>query len=118
MGAFKSYAIHQYSSAGRLTGFRGNLDLNIAYMTADACDKYAKPAECAVEKRATIKFGSRGTDVTYLQQRFTARGYGVSAIDGIFGSKTLEAIKALQAENELVIDGIVGSKTWMEMPKV
>lgn len=44
MGAFKSYAIHQYSSAGRLTGFSGNLDLNIAYMTADAWNKYAKSA--------------------------------------------------------------------------
>lgn len=62
--------------------------------------------------RPTIKKGSRGTDVTYLQQRLTAKGYGVGAIDGIFGTKTLEAVKAFQAENNLVIDGIVGIKTW------
>ncbi len=63
-------------------------------------------------KRKTLKFGSRGTDVTYLQQRLTAKGYGVGSIDGIFGAKTLEAVKAFQAENNLVIDGIVGVSTW------
>lgn len=63
-------------------------------------------------KRQTLKFGSRGTDVTYLQQRLTAKGYGVGSIDGIFGAKTLEAVKAFQAENNLVIDGIVGVSTW------
>lgn len=63
-------------------------------------------------KRQTLKFGSRGTDVTYLQKRITAKGYGVGSIDGIFGAKTLEAVKAFQAENNLVIDGIVGASTW------
>lgn len=63
-------------------------------------------------KKATVKMGSRGADVTYLQQRLTAKGYGVGKIDGIFGQKTLEAVKAFQAENGLVVDGIVGEKTW------
>ncbi|RYN04994.1 GH25 family lysozyme [Bifidobacterium animalis] len=34
-------AIRQYSSAGRLPGYGGNLDLNIAYMDANAWRKYA-----------------------------------------------------------------------------
>lgn len=63
-------------------------------------------------KRTTIKMGSRGSDVIYLQQRLTAKGYGVGKIDGIFGIKTLEAVKAFQAENGLTVDGIVGDKTW------
>lgn len=42
LGAFKSYAIHQYSSHGNLAGYLGNLDLDIAYMTVDAWDSYAK----------------------------------------------------------------------------
>ena len=62
--------------------------------------------------RSTLKKGSRGADVTYLQQRLTAKGYGVGAIDGIFGQKTLDAVKAYQAEHGLVIDGVVGAKTW------
>lgn len=63
-------------------------------------------------ERATLKSGSRGADVTYLQQRLTTKGYGVGSIDGIFGNKTLEAVKAFQAENNLSVDGIVGAKTW------
>jgi len=62
--------------------------------------------------RAAVKFGSRGEDVVYLQQRLTAKGYGVGSIDGIFGARTLEGVKAFQAENNLVVDGIVGVKTW------
>lgn len=65
--------------------------------------------------RTTLKFGSRGEDVTYLQQRLTAKGYGVGVIDGIFGIKTFEAVKAFQAENNLVVDGIVGNKTWYSL---
>lgn len=63
-------------------------------------------------ERSTLKFGSRGADVTYLQQCLTAKGYGVGSIDGVFGSKTLEAVKAFQAENNLTVDGVVGAKTW------
>lgn len=62
--------------------------------------------------RATVKYGSRGADVTYLQKRLTAKGYGVGAVDGIFGNKTLEAVKAFQVENNLAVDGIVGVNTW------
>ena len=36
-------AIRQYSSAGRLPGWGGNLDLNIAYMTRDQWMKYVNP---------------------------------------------------------------------------
>lgn len=40
-GAFPFAAIHQYTSTGRLAGWSGNLDLNIAYMSRDAWRKYA-----------------------------------------------------------------------------
>ncbi len=41
-GAFKLVAIHQYTSSGYLPGYPYNLDLDIAYMTRSAWDKYAK----------------------------------------------------------------------------
>ena len=43
MGAFKSCVIFQYSPAGSLPGYNGNLDLDIAYMTPAAWDRYATP---------------------------------------------------------------------------
>ncbi len=62
-------------------------------------------------RRATLRMGSRGVDVTFLQQCLSARGYRL-AIDGIFGARTLEAVRAFQADNGLAVDGIVGAKTW------
>lgn len=63
-------------------------------------------------ERATIKRGSKGVDVTYLQKRLVANGYYVGKIDGDFGVKTENAVKAYQAEHGLTVDGIVGVKTW------
>ena len=59
-----------------------------------------------------IKKGSEGSAVKELQRMLKAKGYDVGAIDGIFGSKTLAAVKAFQQARGLVVDGIVGKKTW------
>lgn len=65
----------------------------------------------AAEQLPTLRKGIRGPSVLKLQQALKERGYNIKA-DGIFGEKTLEAVMAFQAENELVVDGVVGSKTW------
>ena len=41
-GAWSSPVIFQYASTGRLSGWSGNLDLNLAYMDATAWAKYAQ----------------------------------------------------------------------------
>ena len=49
IGAFQAVTIHQYTSTGRLAGYNGNLDLDIAYVDADGWKRIAmgdrKPAE-------------------------------------------------------------------------
>lgn len=65
----------------------------------------------AVEQFQTLRKGNRGPSVLKLQQALKEHGYNIKA-DGIFGDKTLEAVMAFQAENGLVVDGVVGSKTW------
>lgn len=42
-GAWSTCAIHQYTSHGRIDGYGGNLDLDIAYMDAAAWAKFANP---------------------------------------------------------------------------
>lgn len=44
-GAWNGPAIYQYSSSGRLSGYNGNLDINIAYMDANAWKAYAGAKE-------------------------------------------------------------------------
>lgn len=118
LGAFKGYAIHQYSSAGRLPGYGGSLDLDIAYMTPAAWDKYAKADPKLIKgKRPVLRKGSRGEEVRELQESLTACGYSCGKVDGIFGQKTLEAVTAFQADRGLAVDGIVGAKTWNELNK-
>ena len=62
--------------------------------------------------KPTLRYGSRGIDVKFLQHILTSNGYNIGAIDGIFGTKTLDAVKMLQLKNGLSVDGIVGQKTW------
>lgn len=75
-------------------------------------DDVAAGEKPAVTKRHTLRRGDRGEDVVYLQTRLAAMGYSVGKIDGIFEVKTLEAVKAVQIDKGLSVDGIVGPKTW------
>jgi GH24 family phage-related lysozyme (muramidase) len=67
--------------------------------------------------RQTIRRGSKGADVLYLQKRLVAKGYYVGEIDSDFGKQTENAVKAYQDEHGLVTDGIVGAKTWASLEK-
>jgi peptidoglycan hydrolase-like protein with peptidoglycan-binding domain len=60
----------------------------------------------------TLSVGARGSSVMYLQERLNALGYNCGKVDGIFGPKTLTAVKAFQKAKHLTVDGIVGPKTW------
>jgi DNA repair exonuclease SbcCD ATPase subunit len=63
------------------------------------------------EISATLKKGSNGEDVKKLQRALNALGYNAGSVDGIFGSKTLAAVKAFQSAVGIKSDGIVGSDT-------
>ncbi|MFB2838069.1 peptidoglycan-binding domain-containing protein [Floridanema evergladense] len=58
-----------------------------------------------------LRRGSKGQTVKYLQELLKSAGYSV-AIDGIFGPATEAAVKKFQKDRGLVVDGIVGPKTW------
>lgn len=117
LGAFKGYAMHQYSSKGQLPGYGGDLDLDIAYMTPAAWDRYAKADPALMKVKPVLRKGNQGEEVRELQQRLNASGYSCSKVDGIFGQKTLEAVTAFQADRGLAVDGVVGAKTWNELNK-
>lgn len=60
---------------------------------------------------ASVGYGARGDDVKKIQQRLKNWGYYSGAVDGVFGSGTLAAVKSFQRKNGLNADGIVGPKT-------
>lgn len=67
----------------------------------------------------TLRKGSRGTAVKWLQYELKMAGYdiGKDGIDGIFGKDTLSAVKSYQKDHGLDDDGIVGPLTRNELRK-
>jgi len=60
---------------------------------------------------ATYRQGSTGSVVTQIQQKLSDWGYYSGAVDGVYGSKTTEAVKYFQRKNGLTVDGKCGPKT-------
>ena len=59
-----------------------------------------------------LQRGDGGPDVTALQQRLAEEGFYFGSIDGYFGSETQAAVRQLQLEKGLEVDGIAGSRTF------
>ena len=57
------------------------------------------------------KYGSRGEEVKQIQSKLKSWGYYSGNVDGIYGSKTYQAVKKFQQKNNLKVDGIAGSET-------
>lgn len=58
-----------------------------------------------------LSVGTRGSDVTRLQQQLKAAGFNPGGVDGIFGRKTKAAVLAYQRSKHLGVDGVVGPDT-------
>jgi len=58
-----------------------------------------------------LRVGSRGSEVTELQQWMKDNGYDPGPIDGIFGPKTAKAVRAFQSAAGIQVDAIVGPET-------
>ena len=67
--------------------------------------------------KPTLRKGDSGGEVKDFQKLLISLGYdlGKAGADGKFGDKTEAAVKKFQKKNELVIDGIVGKKTWAKI---
>lgn len=62
-----------------------------------------------------LKKGSTGSDVRELQTKLNSLGYNCGKVDGIFGTKTLAAVKRFQQAYKLAVDGIVGKNTYKKL---
>lgn len=95
--------IHQYQGdAFPMTGFKNTVDLN---------------------RFNVMRQGERGDRVKWVQARLGGAISPWTDVDGIFGSHTLESVKAFQREHLLVADGAIGPKTfatlsWVDAPAV
>ena len=61
------------------------------------------------------QLGSRGEEVRKIQQKLKNWGYYTGSVDGIYGTKTRDAVKYFQRKNSLTVDGIAGKRTLAAM---
>ena len=59
-----------------------------------------------------IKRGSISNYVLIAQDDLNTLGYNTGGLDGIFGTKTYNAVRNYQRAAGLSVDGIVGCNTW------
>ena len=64
----------------------------------------------AVRWDVTLRAGSSGRQVVYLQRRLSRLGYPVKGIDGAFGERTQQGVYAFQKVHGLKRDGVVSPK--------
>jgi N-acetylmuramoyl-L-alanine amidase len=60
---------------------------------------------------AAYRTGSSGATVKTIQLKLIQWGYLNGAADGIYGSRTAEAVKYFQRRNGLTVDGVCGAST-------
>ncbi len=60
----------------------------------------------------TLRRGNSGQYVTFLQQLLESNLIPVGTIDGVFGTRTENAVRQYQQDRSLSVDGIVGANTW------
>ena len=72
-----------------------------------------------IQKNNTVdalsKYGSQGQEVRQIQEKLKRWGYYTGSVDGIYGSRTVAAVKSFQKKNGLTVDGIAGTKTLAAM---
>ena len=71
-----------------------------------------------------LRLGEVGTDVARVQYALNrvAQNYPaiprIPTVDGIFGSRTEQAVRAFQSVFNLAVDGVVGPSTWYEIRRL
>ena len=117
----------QYSNKGKISGIKGNVDMNYCYRdfpteiagkqpeTNTVIEKNQENTEevFTMEMRV-LKNGCKGDDVRALQILLIGNGCscGSYGADGKFGADTEAAVRNYQTKNKLQVDGQAGPETW------
>lgn len=115
-GAWSTAAMHQYTSNGRIDGYNGALDLDIAYMSREAWDKFANPNGASVpdaspegtalELAAAVMRGEYGDD----DARRTALGARYDEVQDLINYVASASISQLADDVERGMFGVVPTR--------
>lgn len=126
-GAYGSRTTAAVSEFQRAKGLDSDGIVDKETWTALAADPVSAPKtveeESPIQKDASVPSnapttvtilskGSSGAKVKTLQVRLEVQGYDPGPIDGIFGAKTIAAVKGFQEYKGLKANGVVDDTTW------
>jgi hypothetical protein len=85
-----------------------------------ACIEGDVPPTPVPETKPTLRRGSKGAYVTLAQTELIQKNYdcGAFGADGQFGAATEKAVRQLQKDYGLTVDGVIGQKTWAALDSV
>ena len=104
----------QWASTGRVDGISGNVDFNEWYGAIPEPEANGYNPHTIPERLLKLTHPNmRGDDVAWVQWHLHRLGFlpDESEIDGIYGPKTEDAVKAAQEHYGIIVDGIVGANT-------
>lgn len=106
---------YQEANGEEVTGIA---DVDTLAVLLQASEESSNTTDTSTVMQGTVEYterlakGSTGTLVKQLQTRLTELGYYSGPISGNFLGKTMTAVKTLQKQNGVTVDGIVGEVTW------
>jgi peptidoglycan hydrolase-like protein with peptidoglycan-binding domain len=62
-----------------------------------------------------LRRGSTEPEVRDLQEALKALGHDPGPVDGVFGARTEDTVRAFQQAKGIAVDGIVGRVTWINI---
>jgi peptidoglycan hydrolase-like protein with peptidoglycan-binding domain len=78
----------------------------------------SKQKSFALVETPPLRRGSSGGLVMWIHQVLKDGSFYKGAIDGNFGEQTEDAVKSLQKDRKLVVDGILGTQTWQAIAEL
>jgi GH25 family lysozyme M1 (1,4-beta-N-acetylmuramidase) len=105
------WLIHQYTSVGRVSGYNGSLDTNLARSGAFGNGTTTTTVPVTVTTVSTVPHGTYlGYSVAQTQRLLNAKGYTL-AVDDYYGPGTRAAVRDYQSKHGLQADGYAGPAT-------
>lgn len=117
--------VHMYESIGSSKNTIKNKGKGVTYSYISrrkdlvaVCTPFKPSVAIPVIAKPTLKVGSKGMQVNYLQQDLNFLMNRNIATDGHFGQLTKNAVMNFQKKYNLVVDGIYGPKSYNKMRSI
>ncbi|MFT9238785.1 MAG: peptidoglycan-binding protein [Bifidobacterium aquikefiri] len=105
------FYIHQYTSAGRVSGYSGSLDMNLAKSGAWSNGQTTGTATAPAAAASSVPTGTYlGYSIAQTQRLLNVYGYKL-VVDGSYGPATRAAVANFQKTHGLTVDGYAGPAT-------